>query len=247
MPVCLNCGAFITGNFCSKCGQKKDVGRLSWRSLGAELIHFFTHLEKGFLYTSWRLAIRPDTVILEYLKGKRKKYFKPVSLYLIWVAIHLLAYKFIIDWMQYENLRTGSFLLRGGETQTFIVKHSNFFGLFLMPILSIFMWLLVSRPRLNYIESLTVVIYAFAAVEMLIFLQIVITGLFFRTNFLTDHFLIQVQVVSYVWNLYAVFMLFRGDKIKFLIPRILLALMIGILVNIKTTQLIAQFFLGMKK
>src|SRR5688572_18590531 len=109
MPICLNCGTFITENFCPKCGQKKEVGTLTWHSLIHEIFHFFSHIEKGFLYTSYRLLIRPDKVIGEYIEGKRKKYFKPIALYLIWVAIHLLSSELISDWMRYENLRIQGF------------------------------------------------------------------------------------------------------------------------------------------
>src|SRR5687768_667321 len=177
MATCLNCGTFVTDNFCPKCGQKKEVERLTWHSLVEEIFHFFSHIEKGFLYTSYRLLIRPDKVIGEYLEGKRKKYFKPITLYLIWVAIHLLAYQLITDLMDYENLRTGGFLLQGGKTQAFIVKNSKLFGLLQWPILSFFVWLIVSRPNLNFIETLVALIYVFAAIEIIVFVQIIITGL----------------------------------------------------------------------
>ncbi len=93
MPICLNCGALINENFCPKCGQKKGVEKLTWRSFILEIFHFFIHIERGFLNTTWQLLIRPGKVIGEYLAGKRKKYFKPLSLYLIWVTFHLLAYQ----------------------------------------------------------------------------------------------------------------------------------------------------------
>ena len=246
MPTCLNCGTFITDNFCPKCGQKKEVGRLTWDSLVKEIFHFFSHIEKGFLYTSYRLLIRPDRVIGEYLEGKRKKYFKPVALYLIWVAIHLLAYQLITDFMHYENLRTRGFLLQGAETQTFIVKNSKVFGLLQLPILSFFVWLVVSRPRLNFIETLVALIYVFAAIEILVFFQIIIVGLLFRTNFLTNAFLIQAQVVSSIWAFYCFILFFRTKRIKLLVPRILLALVIAFLFNGEVTELIAEMILKMK-
>jgi len=230
----------VVENFCPNCGQKKEVERLTWRSLVGEIFHFFTHLERGFLNTSWRLLIWPDRVIGEYLSGKRKKYFKPFSLYLIWVAIHLLAYQLIIGWMHYENLRTGQ------ETQTFIVKHSNMFGLMLIPILAFVLWLIVTRSKLNYIESFAVIVYTFAAVEMLIFFQIVIVGLLLQRNFLTDRFLTQIQVVASIWTFYCFAFLLRTGGIKYLIPRILLALVVGILINDKVSALVAEIILKIK-
>jgi hypothetical protein len=245
MPTCLNCGTFITDNFCSKCGQKKEVGRLTWDSIVKEILHFFS-IEKGFVYTSYRLLIRPDQVIKEYLEGNRKRNFKPIALYLIWVGIHLLAYQFITDSMQYENLRTTGYLLQGGETQAFIVKNSQLFGRLQLPILSFFVWLIVSRPSLNFIETLVAIIYVFAGITILVFFQIIIVGLVFRTNFLTNAFLIQVQVVSSLWTFYCFVLLFRRNRIKHLVPRILLALVIAFLFLGEVTELIAEMILKMQ-
>jgi hypothetical protein len=247
MPLCLNCGTRITENYCPKCGQKKEVERLTWRTVVGEIFHFFSHIERGFLYTSYRLLIRPDKVIGEYLEGKRKKYFKPIALYLIWVAIHLLAYELTTDLMHYENLRTGGFLLQAGETQAFIVKNSKLFGLLQLPVLSFFVWLIVSRPKLNFIETLVALIYVFAAIEILVFFQLIIIGLLFRTNFLTNAFLIQVQVVSSIWTFYCFVLFFRTKKIRLLAARILLALVIAFLFNSEVTELIAELILKMKR
>ncbi|MCR4570475.1 MAG: hypothetical protein K5661_08850, partial [Bacteroidales bacterium] len=36
--VCVNCGRSYEGDFCPICGQKNDEGRVSWKSVGQELI-----------------------------------------------------------------------------------------------------------------------------------------------------------------------------------------------------------------
>ncbi|NEU07858.1 DUF3667 domain-containing protein [Flavihumibacter sp. R14] len=230
-------------NFCPYCGQKKEVGKLTWHSLVLEIFHFFSHIEKGFLNTSYQIIIRPGKVISEYLEGKRKKYFKPLSLYLIWFSVHLITFNLLIQWMHYENHRTTNFLFAGGDVGTFIVRHNNIFGLLLLPILSLLIWLIVSKPWMNYLESFILGIYAFAAFEILIVFQILITGLLFRTNFLTDGFLIQIQVVSLAWSFFCFLTFFKSKKIKFLIPRILLGLVLGIIVYQKITVLIANLIL----
>jgi len=230
-------------NFCPYCGQKKEVGKLTWLSLVLEIFHFFSHIEKGFLNTSYQIIIRPSKVISEYLDGKRKKYFKPLSLYLIWFSVHLITFNLLIHWMHYENHRTNNFLFAGGDVGIFIVRHNNIFGLLLLPILSLCLWLFVSKPKMNYIESLALGIYAFAAFEILIFFQILITGLLFKTNILTNRFLIQIQIVTLAWSFFCFITFFKPQKIKFLIPRILLALVLGIIVYQKMTVLIANLIL----
>ena len=91
LTVCKNCGREFSGNFCNHCGEK--VYRDHDKKLShvfEEAFHFITHLDGKFLKTFKLIFFRPGLVSKEYCGGKRKKYFKPVSLYLIGVVIYLL-------------------------------------------------------------------------------------------------------------------------------------------------------------
>jgi hypothetical protein len=249
MPTaCLNCGAEIQHQFCPYCGQKKDVEKLNWHSFVHEIGHFFTHIEKGFLNTSLQLLIRPGRVIKEYLDGKRKKYNKPVSFYLIWAAIRLLTFTFVISLMHYENFRSpsGNAFFFSKEVGTYVVQHNQVFGLLLVPILSLFIWIIISRKKMNYIETLAISIYAAAIIEMLIFFQIFIVGLLLQTNFLTNSFVLQVQVVYTSWSFFCLIDIFKRDRIKLLPLRALLALIVTFFVYQILAHLIASFILGLR-
>jgi hypothetical protein len=241
MPTtCLNCGAEIQQQFCPYCGQNKDVEKFNWHSIVHELTHFFTHIEKGFLNTSLQLLIRPGRVIREYLEGKRKKYHKPVGFFLIWAAIRLVTYSAVSGLMHYENLR------RFKEEQAYLVHYNQFFGLLLIPIEALFIWIIVSRRKLNYFETLIVIIYGAAIIEMLIALQILIVGLLLQRNFLTNSFVIEVQLVYIIWSSYYMMDLFKANKIKLLFPRILFSLIISFLIYNELSTLIIDFILSQK-
>jgi hypothetical protein len=247
MPfVCPNCGTEILDKYCPHCGQKRDVSKLTWRSLLQEIVHFFSHIEHGFLNTSIQLLIRPAKVIREYLNGKRIKYQKPISLYLIWVGIHLLAFRSVNTLMNYENLRSGNVLLAGGETGAYIVQHTSMFGFLMLPVMTLFAWLILSQPKMNYIETVVLVIYLLAAFEILIFFQIVITGLLFQANFRTDGFSIQIQVINFVWSFFCLLSFFKKEKIKLLILRILLVQILAIVTYQKLSAIIAGLILNSK-
>ena len=245
--TCLNCGTEITDKFCPHCGQKKEVKKLTWHSLIQEIVHFFSHIEHGFLNTSYQLLIHPGKVIREYLDGKRIKYQKPISLFLIWVTIQIITFNLVANLMGYENLRTkGNFLFGTQEAGNYIRQYTNVFGLLLLPIVVLFVWLLVARPKMNYIETLVVGIYFFAANYILIFIQNILTGLLFKTNFLTNSFLIQMRVVTFVWGFYCLMDFFRKEKIKFLAIRILLAQIIAVVVYDVLSVVIADLILSFK-
>lgn len=89
--TCINCGSPLSGNFCSTCGEKvfsehdKTVSHFLH-----EAFHFLTHLDGKFLTSLKAVFSKPGLLSLEYCKGIRKRYFKPVSLFLIGVIIYLL-------------------------------------------------------------------------------------------------------------------------------------------------------------
>jgi len=247
MPaICLNCGADIEDQFCPHCGQKKQVGKLTWYSLVSETVHFFSHIQHGFLNTSYQLLIRPGRVMKEYLAGKRKKYYKPISLFLVWAGLRYITYKLVSELMHYENLRDNNFLFGSKEVGAYVVQYNQFFGLLLVPIVALFIWLIIARRKINYVETLTVSIYASAGIEMLILLQIFITGLLFRSNFLTDNFSIQVQAVYLAWSFFCLVDFFKRDKIKLLAVKILLALLISFFAFQTASGFIAGLILKMK-
>jgi hypothetical protein len=55
--VCKNCEIETTGNFCSNCGQKTDIHRLTIKHFGHELFHAFTHSDKGILLLKKELLL----------------------------------------------------------------------------------------------------------------------------------------------------------------------------------------------
>lgn len=89
--VCKNCGNHFTGKFCNNCGEKVyGEHSKSFSHLAEEVFHFFTHLDSKYLKTLKVIFFKPGQMSLDYCDGVRKKYFKPVSLFLIGIIIYLL-------------------------------------------------------------------------------------------------------------------------------------------------------------
>ena len=89
--VCKNCGNHFTGKFCNNCGEKVyNEHSKSFRHLFEEAFHFLTHLDSKFLKSVKLLLFRPGFLSVEFCRGVRKKYFKPISLFLIGVVLYLI-------------------------------------------------------------------------------------------------------------------------------------------------------------
>jgi hypothetical protein len=77
--TCLNCGTELMDhqNFCPDCGQKTDTPRISFLYLAKEFWAVFAHADKGLFNLVKRLAVNPGRVAIDYVEGRRKRYFNP--------------------------------------------------------------------------------------------------------------------------------------------------------------------------
>jgi hypothetical protein len=80
---CRNCDFRFAGNFCPQCGQEADTRLPSVWSFFHEM--FTHHVGTGgkLPRTLWRLFVTPGALTLDYFRGMRSSYLRPVRLYLI--------------------------------------------------------------------------------------------------------------------------------------------------------------------
>lgn len=88
---CRNCGNVFHGNYCNLCGEQAYVEQKKAMShFLHESFHFITHIDSKFFRSWWLLMTRPAFLSTEICRGVKKKYFKPVNLFLIGVVLYLL-------------------------------------------------------------------------------------------------------------------------------------------------------------
>jgi hypothetical protein len=158
LSTCKNCDAALTGKFCVNCGQKTDVHRITMGYISHEFFHAVTHADKGVLLLIRKLFIQPGIVAREYIEGKRKKYFNPLSFLVITSAIHA-----------YISYKTGYFTAVGSGNQggsnrrmpavmVEAFKISNENGklltlILIVPLLAFLSWLLFRRSKFLMAET----------------------------------------------------------------------------------------------
>lgn len=89
--ICKNCGHAFTGKFCNQCGEKvySDQDK-SISHLFHEVFHFFTHFDGAFFLTLKTIIKKPGKYALDFCNGLRRRYFKPIPLFLLLVILYLL-------------------------------------------------------------------------------------------------------------------------------------------------------------
>src|SRR3954467_8368185 len=94
---CENCGAPLTGDFCSQCGQHAiDYRRSIFRVL-LDAADSFLNWDTKFLHSMNQLLIRPWQLTNDFNSGRRARYVHPLRLYLVASIVFFLLAR-AIDW-----------------------------------------------------------------------------------------------------------------------------------------------------
>jgi hypothetical protein len=91
--VCVECGAALTGEYCALCGEKRPEARdLSLRHFLHDAAQELTSLDSKLFRTLSALLFRPGLLTVEWVRGRRAHYLKPLNLCLSIFALNLFVY-----------------------------------------------------------------------------------------------------------------------------------------------------------
>ena len=120
MDKYLNCGAELTGKYCSQCGQEKITGKMEVKHLFKDITHGIFHWENSILKTFKELLLRPGKFLRNYIDGTRKLYVKPFSYFLFIQTIYVLIFHWLSD--KYFTFMTSNVTSSGQFTPSMIAK-----------------------------------------------------------------------------------------------------------------------------
>jgi hypothetical protein len=95
---CPNCRTLLSNEaqYCHQCGQKRiHPEDYSVWHLIVESVWDFFHFESKFLKTLIPLCFRPGSLTVDYLQGKRARYFQPFKLFLFISFLYFVTYGLI--------------------------------------------------------------------------------------------------------------------------------------------------------
>lgn len=160
--VCKSCGNPGNGKYCPRCGQAMAVKRLSLHEMVHEVLHFFTHVEKGFLYTLKMLVTAPGKMQKEYVDGVRVRHQKPFSMFFISATASALIY-YAINTVIVKQLHAGS-----ADEADFFRRYWALFHTLMMPLYSFITYLFFKRSGHYFGEIAVLQLYLFSFLFLVI-------------------------------------------------------------------------------
>ncbi|MBP6876379.1 MAG: DUF3667 domain-containing protein [Phenylobacterium sp.] len=102
---CDDCGAEVSGRFCSNCGQPAHTHR-TLLHLGEEILHGVMHFDSRIWRTLPLLVANPGRLTREWVLGKRTRYVSPLAMYLFTVFVMFMILSFMPVNTQIEAAET---------------------------------------------------------------------------------------------------------------------------------------------
>lgn len=129
---CVNCEDEFVGDYCPTCGQKWNTGPVSWKNLFQEWMGLWGLGNRSLPYTIIQLLLRPGYLIGEYISGKRRNCFPPISLLvLIALAVSLIGHWLDLNYCsEPDSARIANQDLYS-HIEIFREEHMDFFILFI--------------------------------------------------------------------------------------------------------------------
>lgn len=165
--LCTNCGSPVVGQFCSQCGQKANVKRITWREGWNDFWARIYGFDGMFPRTLRDLTIRPGHATREFLNGNRVKYYGPVGYFFFIISLYVLVMSMLeID--PHEVIRAmGADYTKPGTGQaqfnsqmvTWMNNNQRLVSFLMIPFYVLGAKLFFRREKLNYLEHSVLIFY----------------------------------------------------------------------------------------
>tara|TARA_R100001132_G_C3259393_1_gene83966 strand:+ start:259 stop:1002 length:744 start_codon:yes stop_codon:yes gene_type:complete len=99
---CKNCEAIVSEQYCPNCGQRTNVDKVTFKETFQDLVDNIFSVNAPFFITLKLLFVNPGRLFREYLRGRRKTYYKPVSFFILITLVYLLV-RALIDYDPFQN------------------------------------------------------------------------------------------------------------------------------------------------
>lgn len=208
--TCKNCGHPISGNYCTHCGQSAKVNKITFTNFLEDISEGVFQVNKGFFYTFKELSVRPGHSIKAFLKGKRKRHFKPIAYVLTLSTLYFLVSQLIDQptWIDDgisgfvgavfdEEQRSDSTALK---VLTWFSKNYAYVTLLLLPLFSLASYLSFRKLEANYLEHIVLNAYITGHQAVLYILSI-----FIRSS--TDNSFL--EMLPFLFSIAYLFWVFR--------------------------------------
>ncbi len=145
--TCKNCGTRSELHYCPACGQRISVYKVTFKETFEDLADALFSVNAPLLTTLKELVIKPGVLLRNFLNGQRRRYYKPVSFFLLTTVIYLVVRSLI----GFDPFRNSMLVVQEGSTDSTVLTDArNYFLLNLNNFVFVFVFTLAIFLKLFF-------------------------------------------------------------------------------------------------
>ncbi|MBA6155776.1 DUF3667 domain-containing protein [Tenacibaculum sp. S7007] len=203
--ICKNCEVTTLGKYCNNCGQRTSIDEVSFKETFQDLVNGLFSINAPFFLTMKMLLINPGKLLREFLKGKRKIYYKPVSFFILTTILYLIVRSLI----NYDPMTTAGVKVDGeilAEAGKYMVKNIN-------NIMFVFVFTLGVFLKIFFYKKNTLAEFIAIAFYMIGVYTIIGTFFMFYLKFNNPNYKEVPVILFLIYMIYAITSFFRSKSI----------------------------------
>lgn len=215
--ICKNCEHITEGKYCESCGQRTSVNKVTFQETLNDLVDTLFTVNAPLLTTLRMLVINPGRLFTEYLGGKRKKYYRPVTFFILMTAIYLIL-RSLINFdplsntlLRVEDVSASQYLTKAGDFLLINIDKLLFVFALVLGMILIFFF-----NKFTFAEFLAISFYLTGIYTLLTTLNM------FYIQYIDNSFLAFHLIVMLLYFVYALLSLFQVKKFLVSIKALLL-------------------------
>lgn len=158
--TCVNCSTEGEGKFCSNCGQRLQVRRLTWKEGWHDFWARIYGFDGMFPRTFKDLTVRPGFASREFIRGNRARYYGPVGYFFLMITCFLLLLSMIgLNYVDYLKSMQEALPIQQEEnelnrtTRAFVADNLKLISFLVIPFQAfVARYLFFRKLGLNFIE-----------------------------------------------------------------------------------------------
>ena len=160
--ICIHCKALVSGQYCSHCGQRLNVKRITFREGWFDFWARIYGFDGMFPRTLRDLTIRPGSAARTFISGDRSSYYGPVGYFFLMITLFLLLLSFLdLDFVDFVKGMQKTFPVAQKENpmqvivQQFVSDNIKLVAFFVIPFQAFTArYIFFRKSGLNFLENM---------------------------------------------------------------------------------------------
>jgi hypothetical protein len=212
---CLNCDQEVSGNYCYNCGQKTSTHRINFKHFIAhDFLHGLFHIEKGMLFTAKESLFRPGKAAIDYIDGKRIRYYNVFYFILILIGLNLFLASLHVQLTEIYFKNTIKYIKdsSGNKIEPFLTNNAKILIFSFVPLFAINSFIIFRKRNLNFSEHSIIAGITFLGILLFSTFSSIISFLDFTEYFdnIGTIFTIITSISIFVFPIISYYQTFKG-------------------------------------